>query len=111
MAFTRVCSLDDLWEGEMEMFEVDGKDVLVIHGDGGRVDAVQGICPHQQIALAEGTLEGKTLTCRAHLWQFDVETGKGINPEDCKLAVFPAEIRGDDIYIDVEGVEPFFTVA
>ena len=86
--FTRVCSLDDLWEGDMESFEVAGKEILVIHADGGDLYAVQGICPHQEIPLEQGTLRAKTLTCRAHLWQFDVATGNGINPEDCRLAVF-----------------------
>ncbi len=95
----------------MECFEVDGNDVLVIHADGGKVLAVQGICPHQEIPLEEGTLKGLTLTCRAHLWQFDVENGNGINPEDCRLAVFPVEIRGEDIYVDAEAAEPYFASA
>jgi len=111
MAFTKVCSLDDLWEGEMELYDVDGHEVLIIHGDGGYVRAVQGICPHQEIPLVEGTLQGKTLTCRAHLWQFDVEAGEGINPTGCKLAIYPAEIRDDDIYVDVEGIKPFYSAA
>ena len=95
----------------MECFEVDGKDVLVNHADGGKVLAVQWICPHQEIPLEEGTLKGLTLTCRAHLWQFDVENGNGINPEDCRLAVFPVEIRGEDIYVDAEAAEPYFASA
>lgn len=111
MSFTKVCSLDDLWEGEMELYDVDGHEVLIIHGDGGYVRAVQGICPHQEIPLVEGTLQGKTLTCRAHLWQFDVEVGEGINPTGCKLAIYPSEIRDDDIYVDVEGIKPFYSAA
>ena len=69
--FTRVCSLDDLWEGDMESFEVAGKEILVIHADGGDLYAVQGICPHQEIPLEQGTLRAKTLTCRAHLCKWD----------------------------------------
>lgn len=111
MAFERVCNFDDLWEGEMDMFEVAGHEVLVIHGDGGYIRAVQGICPHQEIPLAEGTLEGKVLTCRAHLWQFDVEVGASVNPEGCKLAIYPVEVRDEEIYVDVTGIEPFFSVA
>lgn len=111
MAFKKVCSLDDLWEGEMDTFEVDGEEVLVIHCDGGQIKVVQAICPHQQIPLAEGTLQGSTLTCRAHLWQFNVDEGCGINPEDCQLALYPCELRGDDVYVDTEGIEPYFTVA
>lgn len=111
MAFQKVCSLDDLWEGEMETFEVNGVEVLIIHADGGIVRAVQGICPHQEIPLEEGKLQGHSLTCRAHLWQFDISTGKGINPDDCKLAIYPVEVRGEDVFVDVEGVSPFYTAA
>ncbi len=92
----------------MEAFEIDGKEVLIIHSDGGVLSAVQAICPHQEIGLDEGTLQGRTLTCRAHLWQFDVTTGKGINPAECRLSVFPVELRGEDIYVDTEGIEPYF---
>lgn len=110
MAVKRVCSLDDLWEGEMAAFDVDGTEVLLIHGEGGVVRAVQAICPHQEIPLAEGSLQGGTLTCRAHLWQFDVVTGDSINPTGCSLAMYPVEVRGDDVYVDTAGVQPKFAV-
>jgi len=100
--YMRVCSLDDLWEGDMESFEISGTQVLVIHTDGGEVFAVQGTCPHQEIPLVQGRLQNRTLTCRAHLWQFDVASGRGINPASCRLAVYPVELRGDDVYVDIE---------
>ncbi len=108
MAFNKVCSLDDLWEGEMELFEVDGREVLLVWPDGSELKAFQGVCPHQDIPLVEGRFDGKTLICRAHMWQFDACTGKGINPSDCALAQYPIRIEGDDVFVEVEGVVPLF---
>lgn len=102
MAFTRVCSIDDVWEGEMEVFEVDETEVLVIHLAPGVVRATQPYCPHQQAELVEGDLSGTVLTCKRHLWQFDLTTCLGINPDDSEIANYPAEIRGEEIYVDVE---------
>jgi len=91
----------------MASFETaDGTEVLLVYADGGALKAFQNICPHQHFELVDGTLNDNVLTCRAHLWQFDVRSGKGINPSDCALAVYPTKIDGDDVYIDVVGVEP-----
>lgn len=108
MSFTKVCTVDDVWEGEMEAFTVDGQEILLVCAEGGEIKAFQGICPHQDIALSEGRFEGGKLICRAHLWQFDAKSGKGVNPSDCALAVYPVRIEGDDVYVSTEGVEPLF---
>ncbi len=101
MAFQRVCNTDDLWEGEMAVFQVGGREVLLIHLEGGEVRAIPPSCPHQKQPLVEGTLEGKVLTCRAHKWQFDMVTGAGINPDNTQLGLFPVRIDGDEVYVDV----------
>lgn len=111
MAFTAVCSLEDLWEGEMRSFMVDAHEVLIIHADGGLVRAVQGTCPHQEIPLVEGALQSHTLMCRAHLWQFNIESGESINPTGCRLSVYPVKVEKDTIYVDVEGIKPFYSAA
>lgn len=108
MSFKKVCTLDDLWEGEMESFDVDGHDILLVCAEGGDIKAFQGICPHQDIPLVDGTFDGKKVICRAHLWQFDACTGKGINPADCALAEYPVKVDGDDVLVQTEGVEPLF---
>lgn len=108
MAFQKVCSLDDLWEGELLEAEVGTHVVVLVGLEGGQVRAFQGACPHQDIPLAEGRFDGRVLTCRAHQWTFDARTGKGINPGNCSLAEYPVEIEGDEVRIEVEGVRPLF---
>jgi toluene monooxygenase system ferredoxin subunit len=108
MSFTKVCTVDDLWEGEMEAFTVNGHEILLVSAEGGEIKAFQGICPHQDIPLIEGQFDGKKVICRAHLWQFDAASGKGINPSDCALAEYPVKLDGDDVYVQTDSVEPLF---
>ncbi len=108
MAFTKICSLDELWEGEMEMRPVGKVPVLLVYPEGGAVKAYQGICPHQQVPLWDGKFDGSVLTCKAHEWTFDGKTGEGINPGGCRLAEYKVKVEGEDVYVDVEGVSPNF---
>ncbi|MET4806179.1 Rieske 2Fe-2S domain-containing protein [Limibacillus sp. MBR-115] len=103
--FHEVCKLDDLWEGEMEVFDVGGTEVLLVHADGGHVRAFPASCPHQDQPLIEGQFEDGILTCSAHLWQFDVMTGLGINPTDCKLLCIPVKVENGVIFVDIVTAE------
>lgn len=96
--FVDVCEVEDLWDGEMENFEVRGKDVVLLKHEG-QFFAFQGTCPHQDIPLVEGKFEKGVLTCRAHLWQFDASTGMGINPSNCRLKRYPVRIAGETVQV------------
>jgi len=82
--FVEVAADDELWDGEMESYDVDGTEVLLVKVDGEHY-AYHGICPHQSFSLVEGALDGTRLTCRAHEWAFDAVSGAGINPRDSCL--------------------------
>lgn len=108
MAFVKLCKLEDLWEGEMESFEVNGLEILVVWPTDGEIVAFQAMCPHQDIPLVEGKFDGKIIICRAHQWTFNCDTGAGINPADCRLAKYPIKIEGDDVLVETEGVQALF---
>lgn len=111
LRFAPACQAEDLWVGEMRMVSVDGTQVLLLRTDGDTVRAVQSTCPHQAVLLVEGDFDGCSLICSAHLWEFDVDSGRSINPDDARLAQYPVEERDGTIYVSVDGVTPFHSHA
>jgi toluene monooxygenase system ferredoxin subunit len=95
---------DDLWIGEMLGVEVGGVKVLLVNVDD-EIQAYLDRCPHKASLLSEGDLEGQKLTCATHLWEFNVLTGCGINPESSRLMRFPARVENGLIYVEVPEAE------
>jgi toluene monooxygenase system ferredoxin subunit len=85
--------------------EVDGNSILLVNLDG-HVYAYADACPHQKSRLSEGTLNGRTLRCARHHWEFDVRTGNGINPETACLKVIPVTVQSGDILLDLDEERP-----
>ena len=107
--FHHVCAVDDLWEGEMMEYDVHGTKVLLVHTAGGHFSAVQSRCPHQRVPLVEGELTGHVLTCRAHHWQVNARTGRGINPHHAHVALYPVKIEDGQVFVSVQGVAPRYS--
>ena len=97
--FQKACDLDDVWEGEMDLFDVGGREVLIVHAPGGEVRAYDPICPHQDHPLIEGELEDCVLTCSAHLWQFNVVSGEGVNPTGVALTAYPVKVENETVMV------------
>jgi nitrite reductase/ring-hydroxylating ferredoxin subunit len=98
----RVCRLDDVAPGELRAFRVAGViwPVIVTSVDGELV-AVPGVCPHEDVALADGDLEGATITCPGHGYAFDVRTGRCRHDPGLELRRYPITIVGDEVWVDL----------
>lgn len=101
MNLRKVASLDELWSGEMMAVDLEGNSILLVNIDD-HIYAYADACPHQKSRLSEGDLEGNTLRCARHHWEFDVYTGRGINPQNACLKVFPVTIESREILIDLD---------
>lgn len=99
LEWVAVDTLDNLWEGEMTDVQVGDEHVLVVRLAGNDVRVYQGYCPHQKTLLADGILDGNILTCAAHLWQFNVATGEGVNPEGCHLYRYQSKVEDSTIFV------------
>jgi toluene monooxygenase system ferredoxin subunit len=105
MAFVRVCSAEEVWDGEMRGITIQGRRVLLVHA-GGELHAYEDACPHRGMPLSQGKLADCTLVCSFHGWSYDVRSGRGINPESARLRAFPVRVEGDDVLVDVPRSEP-----
>ena len=100
MAFRKVATLDELWDGEMTVLEMEGHFVLLVNVDGG-IHAYADSCPHLGTRLSQGSLRRKVLACATHGWEFDASTGQGSNPKTACLQSFAVKVENGDILIDV----------
>jgi toluene monooxygenase system ferredoxin subunit len=100
MAFQRVATLDELWDGEMIPLEVGEQVVLLVNVEG-NIRAYADYCPHLRARLSRGSLHRNVLTCSTHGWEFDAKTGQGINPGAACLESFAVKVEDGEILIDV----------
>lgn len=77
MAFQSACSLADLPVNTMRAVAVGDATVLLVR-DGDQVYALESRCGHMGGPLAEGTLNGRIVTCPWHGSQYDARTGRAI---------------------------------
>lgn len=89
--FFKVCKYTDLQEKLGRRFFVNDVDIAVFKVDG-KVYALNNMCIHQKAAIIyDGFIEDGKVTCPAHGWQFDLQTGrvpngiKGLDPYEVKI--------------------------
>ena len=94
---TTLSKLDD---GGCKVLRVSGKQIALFRR-GARIYACNNRCPHEGYPLSEGDLDGDcVLTCNWHNWKFNLESGENLYGGD-RLPVYPVELRGDEIWIDL----------
>lgn len=100
MAFMRVAKVAELPSGSIREFQVEGKSIALANVSG-KFHAINNVCLHRGGPLGQGVLEGHTVTCPWHGWQYDVLTGKVVQNPAVGVDCYALELRGEDIFIDV----------
>ena len=98
--FVKMATMQELTPGGAKEVEFEGRVYAIFNVDG-EISAMDGICPHQGGPLADGALEGTSVTCPWHGWQFDVRTGKTPLGPKIKQAVYEVKIEGQDVMVAV----------
>ena len=97
--FLTVAATSEILPGVMKVVDLDGEEVAVANLDGTYV-AFSNACPHEGGPLAEGELEGETVTCPWHFTTFNVRTGAAIDGvTDAAVPTYEVRIEGDDVRV------------
>jgi nitrite reductase (NADH) small subunit len=98
--FVKMATLTELPAGAALEVEHEGR-VYALYNIDGVVSAIDGICPHQGGPLVDGQVDGTTVTCPWHGWQFDIRTGSTPLGPKIKQAVYEVRIEGEDVLVAV----------
>lgn len=102
--WVRVCDPSDVPLGEVRGFPVDllAFPLLVAHVDDGRFLASASICPHEDVSLLTGDLDGVVITCPGHGYEFHLETGRCPHDAGLRLRRFPVRVSEDGVFVEID---------
>jgi nitrite reductase (NADH) small subunit len=101
MPFVRVASTDEISPGQGTLVERDGVAVAVFNAGNGSFYACSPVCPHEDGPLAEGWLEGESVVCPWHGFDFDLRTGRCRVNDYLAIPVYPVRVRAGEIEVDL----------
>jgi nitrite reductase/ring-hydroxylating ferredoxin subunit len=109
-----VGSVADLERDGHVIARVDGREIGVV-AVGGELRGVRNRCPHHGGPLCLGTVRERvaggpgsdelggptSLLCPSHGWEFDPVTGRCVDDDSMRVAVYPAKAEGGRVLVDI----------
>ena len=96
-----VTAVDELGERELAAFPVSGSRIAIAKV-GDTFYAFGDTCTHQGCSLAQGQLDGTTVTCPCHGSEFDVTTGEVVRgPAGEPVRSYPVRIEDGMVRVEV----------
>ena len=98
----KVCHKKDVGAGEIKEFSIPGlRDNLLIVNVEGELFALNRTCPHDDVSLGRGKLDGKRIICPGHRYAFDLVSGYCTHDARMRLVSYRVDVDGDDVYISL----------
>ena len=91
MAWTSLCELSELEEGNGKYVEVGGFQ-LAVFLDKGNVHVIDNTCPHAGGNLAGGYVEDGCAVCPWHYWAFRLDNGELKEMPGVKVSTYPTRL-------------------
>jgi nitrite reductase/ring-hydroxylating ferredoxin subunit len=98
----RVCRIDEVPRDDHRGFAVRGVTwPILVARLGGEIIATAGVCPHEDVSLIDGHLEGTAIVCPGHGYHFELTTGRCAHDPHLVLRRYAVTLIGDDVWVDL----------
>jgi nitrite reductase/ring-hydroxylating ferredoxin subunit len=112
-----VCPLQDLPDGSMRSYKVEGREVVFVR-NGERIFALRNVCPHQGARLSDGMItcqriagavgeyrledDGCMVRCPWHNWEFSLNDGTAAHdPARVRISTYRTCITDGEVFVVV----------
>jgi len=96
----KVARTSDVAPGRGALVQVDGREIALFNVEG-CFYAIDAICPHQGGPLQDGDIEGESVICPLHDYDFNLKTGESSVAPDLRVMTFPVTIEGEEVFLDL----------
>lgn len=94
-------TLDELPVGTARRVDVAGESLCLVRTESG-VHAVDDVCPHADVSLSDGEVDGTTIECWLHGSRFDLITGSPSGPPaTTPVTVYPVTVDEGRVLVDL----------
>jgi len=73
--------------------------IVAVFRKGEQWYAIDDMCPHMGASLAEGYVEGNTVSCPWHAWRFCIVDGTWEDNPRTKVDCFDVKIENDEVWV------------
>ncbi len=78
-----------------------GEKMICVANVNGVISAMDNVCLHRGGPLGQGMIENGKVVCPWHGWAWDPKTGEAANSPGVKVAVYPVQVEGGAVMIDL----------
>jgi nitrite reductase (NADH) small subunit len=96
--FVRVAGTTDVKPGTGTVVEVNGQAIALFNLDG-IFYAIDNTCAHRGGPLGEGDVEGETVVCPWHNWQYNIKTGVSVNNPSACVKTYEVKVEGPNVSV------------
>jgi len=100
MPFVKVAPAAGL-EPDSVMEVLVGETPYAIRNVGGKITALNGVCPHRGGPLGQGAISGSNVVCPWHAWEWNCATGENDRDPSKKVANCEVKVEGGDIFLNL----------
>lgn len=98
--FVRIAGTADVKPGAGMVAAVNGQEIALFNLDG-TFYAIDNTCVHRGGPLGEGDVEGETVVCPWHSWQFNIKTGACVNNPAACVKSYEVKVEGSDVQVQL----------